>query len=103
MEKIEYKIEKDNDFIGKRYESYTVEKHIIYDNGETEIRTRVVFPHIDGELTEENLNKLVFQKSITEEEWQQLSQEYRSAWINGTMTDELCKELETLRQKEGVA
>ena len=28
MEKIEYKVTKDKDFIGKRYESYTVEKII---------------------------------------------------------------------------
>ena len=102
IKKIEYTITKDEDFIGKRYESYTVEKHITYDNGETEVRTRVVFPNIDGELTVENLNRLVFQKSITPEEWNKLSAEYRKAWINGTMTDELCKELEELRVKEGI-
>lgn len=103
MENIEYKIEKDKDFIGKRYESYTVEKIIKYDNGEVEYRYRTVFPHIDGDIYKINLDKLAFPKPITHEEWNKLSPEYHKAWLNGTMTDELCKELENLREEEGVA
>lgn len=46
---------------------------------------------------------MYFSKPITQKEWKQLSEEYHKAWINGTMTEELCKELEKLRLKEGVA
>lgn len=95
MEKVEYKITEDEDFKGKLFKSYTVEKHITYDNGTKEVRTRVVFPHLDGEPTIENLSKLKFSKSIEPAEWEQLPEIYRKAWLNGTMTDELYKYGET--------
>lgn len=103
MEKIEYKIEKDKDFAGKIYESYTVEKIVIKENGKTEHLYRTLFPHIDGNINEIDLDNVYFSKPITQKEWKQLSEEYHKAWINGTMTEELCKELEKLRLKEGVA
>lgn len=102
MENIEYKIEKDKDFIGKRYESYTVEKKITYDNGKVEHRYRTVFPYIDGDIDKIDLDTLDFPKTITHEEWEKLSLEYHKAWLNGTMTEKLCKELENLRVREGV-
>ena len=102
MGKIEYKVEKDKDFIGKTYESYTVEKIITKDNGEIEHLYRTLFPHIDGNVNEIDFDKVYFPKPITQKEWKQLSEEYYKAWINGTMTKELCKELENLRLEEGV-
>lgn len=103
MRKIEYKVEKDKDFIGKRYESYTVEKIITKENGETEHLYRTLFPHIDGSINEIDFDNIYFPRPITQTEWKQLSEEYRKAWINGTMTEELCKELENLRLREGIA
>lgn len=101
MEKVEYKIKKDKDFIGKRYESYTVEKIITKEDGEVEHLYRTIFPHIDGKINKIDLDKIYFPKPITQKEWEQLSEEYHKAWINGKMTKKLCKELEDLRMKEG--
>lgn len=77
--KVEYKIEKDKDFIGKRYESYSVEKIIRNNDGKIEHRYRTIFPHIDGDINKINLNKLYFPRTIIYEEWKKLSPEYRKA------------------------
>ena len=61
-----------------------------------------MFPHIDGNINEINLDELYFPKPITPEEWKQLSEEYHKAWIRGSMTKELSEELERLRAKENV-
>lgn len=103
MGKIEYKVEKDKEFVGQRYETYTIEKKIIYSSGDVEIRTKVFIPFRDGDINKVDFDKLDFPKPITSKEWEMLSEEYRKAWINGTMTKELCKELENLRLEEGVA
>lgn len=103
MPKNEYKITKDKDIFGQRYETYSIEKIITHDNGEVEKRYRVWIPFRDGDITKVDLNKLEFQKPITTEEWNQLSREYQKAWLNGTLTEELCQELRELRAKEGVA
>ena len=103
MEKIKYKVEKDKNFYGKRFKSYTVEKIITYDNGEVEHRYRTIFPSIDGRINTINFNKLGFPKPITQEEWKKLSPEYRKAWCNGTLTKALAKELNDLRMKAGAA
>jgi hypothetical protein len=103
MEKIKYEIVKDKDFIGKRYESYTVEKIITHSNGKVESRYKVIFPHIDGNINKLNLDELDFPKPITSDEWERLSIEYRNAWLNGTLTKELSNELYNLRMEEGVA
>ncbi len=79
--KNEYKIQKDKDFIGKRYESYTVEKIITHDNGEIEIRRRIIFPHIDGDIDTIDFEKLEFPKPLTTEEWNKLSLETRKKWL----------------------
>lgn len=100
--KNDYIITKDNDFLGQRYETYTVEKIITYRNGETERRVRVIIPAIDGDINKIDLDKLEFKKPISSEEWEKLSPEYRKAWCNGTMTKELAEELEILRKKERV-
>lgn len=89
MEKVEYKIIKDKDFIGRRYESYTVEKIITYDNGKIEHLHRTLFPHIDGKIENINLDDIYFPPVITSEEWNLLPETYRKAWINGTMTEEM--------------
>lgn len=102
MEKIKYKITKDKDFIGKRFESYTIEKIITNDDEEKECLYRIWFPFIDGDISKANLDEIYFPKPITNEEWQKLSPEYRKSWINGAMTEELHKELDELRLKEGV-
>lgn len=99
MEKIEYQIKKDKDFIGKRYDSYTVEKITISEEGNVEHLYRVLFPHVDGEIDKINFDKLYFPIPITQEEWEQLSPEYRKAWCNGTLTKELCEEREQLLKK----
>lgn len=91
MEKVEYKIKKDKEFKGKRYESYTVEKIITETNGNIEHLYRTLFPHIDGKIDEINLDKVYFPKPITQEEWEQLPQEYKTAWLEGTMTEEMRK------------
>ena len=101
--KNEYKIVKDKDFIGKRYETYTIEKKITYDNGETEFRYKTFIPFRDGDINKVDLDTLDFPKPITADEWEKLSPEYRKAWITGTMTKELHDELKNLRAKEGVA
>ena len=44
IERTEYTITKDKDFIGKRYETYTIEKKIIHSHGEVETRTRIFIP-----------------------------------------------------------
>ena len=100
--KTKYKVIKDKDFIGKRYDTYTIEKTLIYDNGEIETRYRTFIPFRDGDINKINLNTLDFPNPITQKEWEQLSEEYRKAWTNGTMTKKLCKELENLRLKEAV-
>lgn len=102
MEKIEYKIEKNKEIIGQRYETYTIQKNITYDNGKTETRYRVFIPFRDGDINKIDLDMLDFPKPITQEEWKKLSPEYHKAWIRGTMTKELSKELEKLRLKEGI-
>lgn len=89
--KSEYKITKDKDFIGKRYDTYTIEKILIYDNGEKEHRYRVWIPFRDGDINKVDLTTLDFPQPIIQEEWEQLPQEYRTAWIKGTMTEELSK------------
>lgn len=101
--KTKYKVIKDKDFIGKRYDTYTIKKTLIYDNGETETRYRTFIPFRDGDINKIDLKTLDFPKPITQKEWEQLSEEYRKAWINGRMTKELCKELETLRLKGDVS
>lgn len=103
MPKIEYKITKDKGFVGQRCESYTIEKKIICANGETETRLRSFISFRDGDINKVNLDTLDFPKSITQNEWKQLSQEYHTAWLKGIMTKELCRELEELRQREGAA
>lgn len=103
MGKIEYKVEKDKEFVGQRYETYTIEKKITYSSGDVEIRTKVFIPFRDGDINKVDFDKIDFPKPITSKEWEQLSEEYHKAWINGTMTEELCKELEKLRLEEGVA
>jgi hypothetical protein len=102
MKKIEYKVEKNKDFTGKRYESYTVEKIITHDNGKVEHLHRVLFPHIDGKIDEINLEDIYFQNPITQDEWEKLSPEYHKAWLNGIMTEELSNELENLRLQEDI-
>lgn len=89
--KTSYKVTKDKDFIGQRYETYTIEKTLIYDNGEKEYRYKTWIPFRDGDINKVNLNTLAFPKPITQDEWEQLPQEYRIAWIRGTMTEELRK------------
>lgn len=42
------------------------------------------------------------QEPITPEEWEKLSPEYKKAWYNGSLTQELYEELKKLRLKEGV-
>lgn len=100
--KNEYKIIKDKGFIWKRYGTYTIEKKIIYDNGQIEYRYRTFIPFRDGDINKVELDKLDFPKPITADEWEKLSPEYRKAWCNGTLTKELHDELEYLRAKEGV-
>ena len=104
IEKTEYTITKDKDFIGKRYETYTIEKKIMHSNGKVEIRTRVFIPFRDGDINKINLDKLHFPEPFTAEEGEKLSPEYRKAWCNGTLTKELCKEREEVlrKMKEGV-
>lgn len=102
MTKIEYKIEKDKDILGQRYETYTIQKNIIYDNGKTEVRYRTFIPFRDGDINKINLDMLDFPKPITQEEWEKLSPEYHKAWIKGTMTNEVSEEFENLRLKEGI-
>lgn len=102
MEKIEYKIEKNKEIIGQRYETYTIQKNITYDNGKTETRYRVFIPFRDGDINKIDLDMLDFPKPITKEEWEKLSSEYQKAWIRGTMTKELSEEFENLRLKEGI-
>ena len=105
IEKTEYTITKDKDFIGKRYRTYTIEKKIIHSNGKVEIRTRVFIPFRDGDINKIIFNELDFPEPITPEEWEKLSLEYRKAWCNGTLTKELCEEREKVlrKMKEGVA
>lgn len=91
MERVEYKVEKDKDFISKRYETYTIEKKVIYDNGKTESRFITFIPFRDGDIKQIDLNTLKFPKPITEEEWKQLPKEYKTAWLKGTMTEEIKK------------
>ena len=102
--KKEYKITKDIGFIGKRYKTYTIEKKITYDNGETETRIRSFIPLRDGDIEKVNLDELEFQKSITTDEWDELPEEYRKAWIRGTMTEEIKKVgdkcLERIRERK---
>lgn len=104
IKKTEYTIIKDKDFIGKRYETYTIEKKITHSNGKVEIRTRAFIPFRDGDINKINLDELVFLEPITPEEWEKLSPEYRKAWCNGTLTKELCEEREEVlrKMKEGV-
>ena len=94
-----YKITKSNDPFQARYDIYDIEKTIIYDNGETEKRYKTWIPFRDGDINKVNLDTLDFPKPIAQEEWEMLSPEYRKAWCNGTMTKELNKELEKLRNK----
>lgn len=93
MEIIEtsYKITKDEGFIGKRFDTYTIEKTLILDNGKKEFRYKTWIPFRDGDINKVNLDTLIFPKPITEDEWVQLPQEYRTAWLKGTMTEELSK------------
>ena len=105
IERTEYTITKDKDFIGKRCETYTIEKKIIHSHGKVETRTRIFIPFRDGDINKINLDELDFPEPITSEEWEKLSPEYRKAWCNGTLTKELCKERDELlrKMKEGVA
>lgn len=103
MKKIEYKVIKDKEFEGQRCETYTIEKIMTHNNGEIETRTRIFIPLRDGDISKVDFNTLDFPKPITSKEWEMLSAKYRKAWIKGTMTKELCKELEELRAKERVA
>ena len=51
----EYRIKKDKDFIGQRFSTYTIEKIIKYENGETERRFKVFTPAIDWDINKVNL------------------------------------------------
>lgn len=79
--KNEYKVIKDKGFVGQKYSTYTIEKKIIYDNGETEIRHKVFIPARDGKIKEVDFDKLDFPKPITHEEWLKLPIEYRKKWL----------------------
>lgn len=96
MEKIKYEIMKDKEFIGKRFESYTVIKTITYDNGEIEHRYRTIFPSIDGNIDKMNLDDLYFPITITQEEFKQLPEEYDKAWMKGTLTKEMSEKMQEL-------
>lgn len=79
--KNEYKIIKDNDFIGKIYNSYTIEKIITYDNGKTEQLLRSFFPHIDGNINKIDLDSLYFPKTMTNKEWNNMTPQQRYDWL----------------------
>lgn len=96
MEKVKYKIEKDKEFKGKRFETYTIEKTITYANGETEIRLRSFIPFRDGDINTVNLDDLYFPITITQEEIKQLPEEYDKAWMRGTLTKEMSKKIQEL-------
>lgn len=49
-----------------------------------------------------DLDSLDFPKPITQEEWEQLSENYHKAWLRGSMTKELSEELNRLRANESV-
>lgn len=109
--KNEYKITKDNDFLGKRFETYTIEKTIIYANGETETRLRSFIPCRDGNINTVNLDNLYFPITITQEEFRKLPEEYDKAWMKGTLTKEMSEKMQELvllirankRKEAGVA
>ena len=92
--KNEYKITKDKDFLGKRFETYTIEKNITYENGETEKRYRIFIPFRDGNIEKVNLNDLYFPITITQEEFKQLPKEYNKAWMQGTLTKEMSEKMQ---------
>lgn len=96
MEKIKYKITKDKDFIGKRFETYTIEKIITYANGEVETRYRIFIPFFDGNIKRVNLDDLYFPIIITQEEFEQLPEEYDKAWMKGTLTKEMSEKMQEL-------
>mgnify|MGYP005969944977 CR=1 FL=1 len=96
MEKIEYKVEKDKEFIGQRYETYTIEKKITHINGDVEIRTKVFIPFRDGDINTVKLDDLYFPITITQEEMKQLPEEYDKAWMRGTLTKEMSKKMQEL-------
>lgn len=101
--KTSYKITKDKGFL-ESWGTYTIEKTLILENGEKEIRHKTWIPFRDGDINKVNLDTLIFPKPITEDEWVQLPQEYRTAWLKGTMTEELSKYglsvLQQIREKE---
>lgn len=78
--KNEYKVEKCNNESWIRFESYLITKTITYDNGETEQRTRLFYPHLEGEIEKVNLDKLEFKKTMTQEEFKQMPLEYQRNW-----------------------
>ncbi len=94
--KIEYKITKDEDFIGKRFETYTIEKIITYVNGDVETRRRTFIPFRDGDINKINLDDLYFPITITQEEFKQLPEEYDKAWMEGTLTKEMSEKMQEL-------
>lgn len=94
MEKIEYKVIKDKDFIGKRFNSYTIEKTITYADGDKETRLRSFIPCRDGDINRINLDNLYFPVSVSYDEWQQLPEEYNRAWLKGTITKEMSEDIE---------
>ena len=96
MEKVEYKVKKDKDFIGKRFETYTIEKTITYANGEIETRYRSFIPVRDGDINTVNLDELYFPITITQEEFEQLPKEYDEAWIKGTLTKVMSEKMQEL-------
>ena len=94
--KNEYKITKDKDFIGKRFETYTIEKIITYANGEVERRYRTFIPFYDGDIKKVNLDDLYFPITITQEEVKQLPEEYDKAWMKGILTKEMSEKMQEL-------
>lgn len=68
----EYKITKDIGFTGQRFDTYTIEKAVIKDNGEKEFSYRTWIPFRDGDIDKVDLDTLEFQKPITQDEWKQL-------------------------------
>ena len=79
--RIEYIKTKDKGYVGKRFNSWTIEKRITYDNGKTEHLYKTIFPHIDGDIEKIELDKLDFPKPMTNEDWDNMSPKEKYDWI----------------------